>query len=57
VLEVMLEFVAGFLGLNNLLCGKRKDLFLLATVCKHLVQVVFLRYVAGVELTVTMPEF
>ncbi len=53
----MLEFDIGFLRLHNLLCGKRKDLLFLATVCKHLVQVAFLRYVASVEFIVTMQEF
>jgi hypothetical protein len=53
----MLEFVIGFLGLSNLLCSKRKKIFFLAMVHKHLVQIACLRYVAGVVLIVTMPEF
>ncbi len=56
VLEAMLEIVIGFLCLHNFWCGKRKDLLFLATVCKHLVQVTFLRYIASVVFIVTMPE-
>ncbi len=53
----MFEFVIIFLGLSNLLCSKRKDFFFLATVCKNLVQIAFLCFVASVVFIVTMPEF
>jgi hypothetical protein len=56
-LEAVFEFVNRILGLSNLLCNKKKDYLFLATLCKHLVQIAFLCFVAGVVLIVTMPEF